>query len=172
MSSQFGACTFLVISFLRFLITIWWQKEPTHIKNSIHCIQWEREREGQTRGTDRNREREYILMYLYYTFFLKANFLRFRPTLCVLSKTANLLRATQTADKPDDLFPSGAEDKKKIVFKFSLDGSGIWSNVLISNIYKFTSSNEIKLTIWVLRVWCFWQGVQVISGVLSIAGSL
>lgn len=53
-------------------------------------------------------------MYLCYTFFLKANFLRLRPTLCVLSKTANLLRATQTADKPDDLFPSGAEYKKKL----------------------------------------------------------
>lgn len=99
----------------------------THTHQKLYSLHTkrEREREEQTRGTDRNREREYILMYLYSTFFLKANFLRFRPTLCVLSKTANLLRATQTADKPDDLFPSGAEDKKKIVFKFSLDGSGI-----------------------------------------------
>lgn len=34
-------------------------------------------------------------------------------TECIRSKTANLFLATQTAVKPEDLFPSGAEIKKK-----------------------------------------------------------
>lgn len=33
-------------------------------------------------------------------------------TECIRSKTANLFLATQTAVKPEDLFPSGAEIKK------------------------------------------------------------
>lgn len=98
----------------------------THTHQKLYSLHTVRERERGTDKRDRQKQREriYIDVFVLYI-FLKANFLRFRPTLCVLSKTANLLRATQTADKPDDLFPSGAEDKKKIVFKFSLDGSGI-----------------------------------------------
>lgn len=105
MSSQFGACTFLVISFLRFLITIWWQKK--HIKK-LNAWQENERAKTQIFGIFKH---TYKIYFLFYCKFPK----NIRPTLCVLSKTANLLRATQTADKPDDLFPSGAEDKQNNV---------------------------------------------------------